>query len=412
MTDQDRSHGEKRSVSILGVTGTIGQHTANLILEHPDSYRTVSITAHRSVDKLVELAHALKPEFVALADASLHGELKAKLDGTGIASGAGPEALIEAGTRAADWIMASIVGAAGLEPTLAAVRQGTTVGLANKECLVCAGDVFMAEAGRCKTTLLPVDSEHSAIFQALDSLDCKSVDKILVTASGGPFRTWTLEQLAHVKIEDALKHPNWTMGQKITIDSATLMNKGLEIIEAYHLFNVRHDQLGAIVHPQSILHCLVYYSDGSVIAQASLPDMRTPIAYSLGWPNRLETNYPRLDLAKIGQLTFEEPDEARFPALRLAREAMVAGGVAPTVLNAANEIAVEAFLNRQIAFMDIPALVEDTLNAAKNSVLNSASDTLESVLDVDASARHITRDLIDRAKTKHSMHSLNTPARA
>ena len=283
------------------------------------------------------------------------------LEGTGIECGAGPQALIEAASRPADLIMAAIVGAAGLAPTLAALRQGTIVALANKECLVSAGALFMSEAARHGTTLLPVDSEHSAVFQALDEPGCKHVERIVLTASGGPFRTWTREQIAAARPEDALKHPNWTMGQKITIDSATLMNKGLELIEAFHLFNVRPDQLSAIVHPQSIVHAFVYYCDGSVIAQASMPDMRTPIAYSLAWPSRLNADNQAARSCGRGSLTFEEPDEARFPALRLAKDALKAGGAAPTVLNAANEIAVEAFLDRAIAFPGITATVEQTL---------------------------------------------------
>jgi 1-deoxy-D-xylulose-5-phosphate reductoisomerase len=255
----------------------------------------------------------------------------------------------------------------------------------------------MAEAEAHGTTLLPVDSEHSAVFQALDALDCKHVQKIVLTASGGPFRTWTKEQLAAARPEDALKHPNWSMGQKITIDSATLMNKGLEIIEAFHLFNVQAEQLSAIIHPQSIIHSLVYYSDGSVLAQASLPDMRTPIAYSLAWPDRFTTAYPRLDLAAASTLTFEEPDETRFPSLRLARQALVEGGIAPTVLNAANEVAVAAFLNRIIPFMEIPAVVEQTLDLGHGALAGCTSGTLADVLHVDAEARAIAKNIVSRS---------------
>ncbi len=384
----------KRRVSVLGATGTIGQHTCDLLAEHLDKFEVVSLTAHQNAEKLAKLAVALKAEFVALADIALEGELRSRLEGTGIECGAGQKAIVDAGARPADWIMASIVGAAGLEPTLAAVRQGTTVALANKECLVSAGVLFMAEAEAHGTTLLPVDSEHSAVFQALDALDCKHVQKIVLTASGGPFRTWTKEQLSAAKPEDALKHPNWSMGQKITIDSATLMNKGLEIIEAFHLFNVQADQLSAIIHPQSIIHSFVYYSDGSVLAQASLPDMRTPIAYSLAWPNRFTTSYPRLDLAAASALTFEEPDETRFPALRLARQALMEGGVAPTVLNAANEVAVEAFLKRIIPFMGIPAVVEQTLATTAGVLADCNADTLENVLHADGQARSIAKAIV------------------
>ncbi|MBI4724424.1 MAG: 1-deoxy-D-xylulose-5-phosphate reductoisomerase, partial [Rhodomicrobium sp.] len=266
----------RKRVSVLGATGTIGQHTCELLALNPDRFETVALTAHQNAGKLAELAVALNAEYAALADIRLEDELRRRLEGTGIECGAGPHALAEAGSRPAGLVMAAIVGAAGLAPTLAALRQGTIVALANKECLVSAGTLFMSEARQHGTTLLPVDSEHSAVFQALDALDCKHVERIVLTASGGPFRTWTADQIAVARPEDALKHPNWAMGRKITIDSATLMNKGLELIEAFHLFNVRADQLSAIIHPQSIVHALVYYCDGSVIAQASVPDMRTP----------------------------------------------------------------------------------------------------------------------------------------
>jgi 1-deoxy-D-xylulose-5-phosphate reductoisomerase len=384
-------HLPSKSVSVLGATGTIGQYTCELLALNPDRYRTVALTANRNAHKLAELAVALKAEFAAVADVRLEGELRSLLEGTGIACGAGPQAVIDAGEREADLIMAAIVGAAGLAPTLAAVRQGKTVALSNKECLVSAGYLFMNEAARYDTTLLPVDSEHSAVFQALDAIDCKHVEKIVLTASGGPFRTWSSSQIAAARPEDALKHPNWSMGPKITIDSATMMNKGLELIEAFHLFNVRYDQLSAIIHPQSIIHALVYYCDGSVLAQASLPDMRTPIAYSLAWPERLNADLPRLDLAAASSLTFEQPDETRFPALRLARESIQAGGAAPTVLNAANEVAVEAFLDLAISFPAIAATVEETLSKAVTELSGIVPDTLESVMMIDGRAREIAR---------------------
>jgi 1-deoxy-D-xylulose-5-phosphate reductoisomerase len=384
---------EKRRVSVLGATGTIGQHTCELLESNPDRFKTVALTAHSNAGKLAELAITLGAGFAAIADARLEDELRRRLDGTGIECGGGPSALAEAGQRPADVIMASIVGAAGLAPTLAALQQGTIVALANKECLVSAGAFFMSEAAKHGTTLLPVDSEHSAVFQALDAIDCKHVERIVLTASGGPFRTWTAAEIAAARPEDALKHPNWTMGRKITIDSATLMNKGLELIEAFHLFGVRADQLSAIVHPQSIVHALVYYCDGSVIAQASVPDMRTPIAYSLAWPSRLKTVIKRLDLAAVPDLTFEEPDEARFPALGLAKEALKAGGAAPTVLNAANEIAVEAFLGRSIAFPGIAAAVEQTLSKAATELSGILPDSLEAVMHLDSRAREIARPL-------------------
>ncbi len=385
---------KKRRVSVLGATGTIGLNTYELLALNPDRFQAVALTANRNAEKLAELAVALKAEYAALADERLEGELRHRLEGTGIECGAGPEALIEAASRPADLIMASIVGAAGLAPTLAALRQGTIIALANKECLVSAGSLFMSEAAKHGTTLLPVDSEHSAVFQALDEPGSKHVERIVLTASGGPFRTWTREQIAAARPEDALKHPNWAMGRKITIDSATLMNKGLELIEAFHLFNVRPDQLSAIIHPQSIVHAFVYYCDGSVIAQASLPDMRTPIAYSLAWPERLSADIKRLDLAAAASLTFEEPDEARFPALSLAKDAMRAGGGAPTVLNAANEVAVEAFLDRAIAFPAIAATVGQTLERAAAELAGIAPDDLDSVMHLDSRARQIARSLI------------------
>ncbi|MGO8952463.1 MAG: 1-deoxy-D-xylulose-5-phosphate reductoisomerase [Rhodomicrobium sp.] len=392
--------GEKRRVSVLGATGTIGLNTCELLALNPDRFKTAALTANRSVEKLAELAVALKAEYAALADERLEGDLRRRLERTGIECGAGPHALIEAAERQADVIMAAIVGAAGLGPTLAALRQGTVVALANKECLVSAGSLFMREAARHGTTLLPVDSEHSAVFQALDTLDCKHVERIVLTASGGPFRTWSQEQIAAARPEDALKHPNWAMGRKITVDSATLMNKGLELIEAFHLFGVRASQLSAIIHPQSIVHALVYYCDGSVIAQASVPDMRTPIAYSLAWPERLSADLKRLDLAAAASLTFEEPDEERFPALKLAKHALMAGGAAPTILNAANEIAVEAFLDRAIPFPGIAHTVEQTMSRALAELSGIAPDSLEAVMHLDSRAREIARTLLAAAPSR------------
>jgi 1-deoxy-D-xylulose-5-phosphate reductoisomerase len=395
--EQNGLTGKKR-VSVLGATGTIGHHTCDLLALHQEQFQTVSLTANQNVDKLAGLAVALGAEYAAVADECMGDDLRRKLDGTGIECGAGAGALIEAGERSADLIMASIVGAAGLAPTLAALRQGTTVALANKECLVSAGAFFMSEAVRHGTTLLPVDSEHSAVYQALDAVDCAHVDRIVLTASGGPFRTWTQAQIAAARPEDALKHPNWSMGQKITIDSATLMNKGLELIEAFHLFNVRADQLSAIIHPQSIIHAFVYYCDGSVIAQASLPDMRTPIAYSLAWPARLDADFQRLDLATAGSLTFEEPDEKRFPALKLAKDCLKEGGAAPTVLNAANEVAVDAFLNRAITFPQIAAIVEETVSQAISRLAGVKPDSLAAVMHLDVQARDIARMIIGQAR--------------
>jgi 1-deoxy-D-xylulose-5-phosphate reductoisomerase len=402
--------GETKRVSVLGATGTIGQHTSDLLALHPDRFQAVALTANRNAKKLASLAIALKAEYAALADETMAEELRLLLQGTGIESGAGKAALVEAGDRPADLIMASIVGSAGLAPTLAALHQGTTVALANKECLVSAGAFFMKERARCGTTLIPVDSEHSAVFQSLDSLGCEHVEKIVLPASGGPFRTWTVEQIAAARPEDALKHPNWTMGRKITIDSATLMNKGLELIEAFHLFNVEADQLSAVIHPQSIIHALVYYSDGSVIAQASLPDMRTPIAYSLAWPGRLRADFKRLDLAAAGTLTFDEPDPARFPALRLAKDSLRTGGAAPTVLNAANEIAVEAFLNKSTPFTGIAALVERTLSKAASELSGVLPDSLDAVMYLDGRAREIAKTaLLDQSGASAGASAYSVP---
>ena len=401
---------QTKRVSVLGATGTIGQHTCDLLARHPERFKAVALTAHRNAEKLASLAIALKAEFAAIADEEKGDALRSLLRGTSIACGAGKSALIEAGARPADFIMASIVGSAGLAPTVAALQQGTTVGLANKECLVSAGAFFMKERERCGATLIPVDSEHSAVFQSLDSAECAHVERIVLTASGGPFRTWTAAQIAAARPEDALKHPNWTMGQKITIDSATMMNKGLELIEAFHLFNVKADQLSAVIHPQSIIHALVYYSDGSVIAQASLPDMRTPIAYSLAWPERLKADFRRLDLAAAGHLTFDEPDETRFPALRIAKAALETGGAATTVLNAANEVAVEAFLRKSISFPGIAALVERTLEKAESALPGVLPDSLETVLYLDSRAREIAKAaLVEQSGAQAGVSAYSVP---
>jgi 1-deoxy-D-xylulose-5-phosphate reductoisomerase len=313
--------------------------------------------------------------------------LKEALAGTGIEAAAGRAAVIEAATRPADWVMASIVGAAGLEPTLAAVRRGAMIGLANKETLVCAGDLMMAEVARHGAVMLPVDSEHSAIFQVFDPAQIDAVEKIILTASGGPFRTRSYEEMRSMTPEQAVAHPNWSMGAKISVDSASMMNKGLELIEAHHLFRLPETQIDILVHPQSIIHSMVAYRDGSVLAQLGSPDMRTPIAYALGWPKRIAAPADRLDFAKMRDLTFESPDPVRFPALRLAREALRTGGQAPTILNAANEIAVAAFLDRKIAFTDIAAVVESVLSEMGTRALSSIAD----VLETDLSARQVAQ---------------------
>jgi 1-deoxy-D-xylulose-5-phosphate reductoisomerase len=316
------------------------------------------------------------------------------LAGTGIEAAAGPAALIEAAGRPADCVLAAIMGIAGLEPTLAAVAQGRRVALANKECLVAAGDLFMASAKAHGADVLPVDSEHSGVHQALVGAAPDTIERIVLTVSGGPFRTWTVEAMKAATPEMALKHPNWSMGRKICIDSATWMNKGLELIEAYHLFPVTHGQLAVLVHPQSVIHALVEYRDGSVMAQMGAPDMRTPIAYALSWPTRMAAPVARLDLAKLGMLTFEAPDDRKFPALRLARAAMEEGGAATTVLNGANEEAVAAFLEKRIGFLDIASTVEEALNRSVQTGVVTAPQTVDDVLAIDRRARELARDVI------------------
>jgi 1-deoxy-D-xylulose-5-phosphate reductoisomerase len=350
-----------RSVTILGSTGSIGCSTIDLIRRDPDKFVVEALTANRDVEKLAQQALDLGARFVAIADESRYAALKERLAGTGIDVAAGPEGVVEAAARSADWVMAAIVGAAGLAPTLAAIRRGAVVALANKEVLVCAGDLVTAEVRRHGATLLPVDSEHNAIFQVFDFDRIEAVEKIILTCSGGPFRSLERQAMSGMTPAQAVKHPNWSMGAKISIDSATMMNKGLELIEAKHLFGLPPEQIEIVVHPQSVIHSLVAYIDGSVLAQLGSPDMRTPIAYTLAWPRRMASPSPRLDLAAIAQLSFEAPDPVRFPALRLAREALTAGGSAPTVLNAANEVAVQAFLEQRIGFLDIASIVEETL---------------------------------------------------
>ena len=379
-----------RRVTILGSTGSVGCNTVDLIRRHPGAFEIEALTANRNVALLAEQARQLRPRAAVVADGSLHGELKEALAGTGIEVAAGADAVIEAATRPADWVMASIVGTAGLEPTLAAVRQGATVAFANKECLVSAGDIMMSEIRRNGANLLPVDSEHSAVFQVFDFEHPEKVLRIILTASGGPFLGLDQEAMARVTPEQAVAHPNWDMGAKISVDSATMMNKGLELIEAFHLFPVGEDRIQILVHPQSVIHSLVDYVDGSVLAQLGTPDMRTPIAYALAWPGRMEAPAPRLELENIRTLTFEPPDEQRFPALRLAREALQAGGAAPTVLNAANEVAVEGFLRRRVGFLDIARIVEQTLAKAPNGRLGSLDD----VREADMAARAIATSLI------------------
>lgn len=381
-------------LTVLGATGSVGESTLDLVGRNADSFEIIALSACRNVQRLAELAILHRAKVAVIGDETQFGVLRDLLSGTGIRAAAGSRALIEAAEEPADCTMASIVGAAGLAPTFAAARQGRRVALANKECLVSAGEVFLSEVARSGAELIPVDSEHSAAFQALAGSDRKSLERIVLTASGGPFRTWDLDRLELASPEEALQHPNWRMGRKITIDSATMMNKGLEVIEAFHLFPVTAEQLEIVVHPQSVVHCLVVYADGSVLAQLGPPDMRAPISYALSWPNRMATPVERLDLVKLQTLSFEAPDEVRFPALRVAREALTRGSAAPCVLNAANEVAVEAFLNRRLGFLDIATKVSATIEAADVRGMIRPLGSLDDVLSVDNESRKLAHSLL------------------
>ena len=372
-----------KSLSILGATGSIGQSTLDLVRRQPDAFSVEVLTAQANVDGLAQAAKDVKAKRAVIGDESHYAALKAALAGTGIEVSAGRAAVIDAAACGADWTMASIVGCAGLEPVMAAIQRGGTIALANKESLVSAGDVLMAAVRDHGATLLPVDSEHNAIFQCFERENAAQVRRVILTASGGPFRQLDADMLCKVTPEQAVKHPNWSMGAKISVDSASLMNKGLELIEAYHLFPVAVDQLDVIVHPQSVIHSMVEYQDGSVLAQLGSPDMRTPISYCLAWPDRMPAPVERLDLAKIAQLSFEEPDLVRFPCLQLAKDALAQGRGAPAILNAANEIAVAAFLDKRIGFMDIPSVVESVLAGYDAPVPATIAD----ILALDSEAR-------------------------
>jgi 1-deoxy-D-xylulose-5-phosphate reductoisomerase len=391
-----------RSVTLLGATGSIGTSTVDLLRRDPARYRVEAVTANRNAAALAQLAREFGARFAAIADADAYGELKDALAGTGIEAAAGEAGLLEAAERPAQWVMAAIAGASGLKPTLAAAERGATVALANKECLVCAGALFMRRAAASGATVLPVDSEHNAVFQALSAGRPEDVRRIILTASGGPFRTWSADRLRSASLSEALRHPNWSMGPKVTIDSATLMNKGLELIEAHHLFGIGSDRIEVLVHPQSVVHGLVEFRDGSVVAQLGAPDMRIPIAHCLAWPDRLAGPAPRLDLARIASLTFEQPDLQRFPALALARRALDDGGAAPTILNAANEIAVDAFVSGRIGFPGIAALVERTLDAARRQRGLREPQTIEEAIAVDHVARTWAAELLPEIAAKAS----------
>jgi 1-deoxy-D-xylulose-5-phosphate reductoisomerase len=393
-----QGRGPRRRITILGSTGSVGVSTLS-VLDHAGAlgetdFEIVALTANSNVKKLAEQARKFRPSFVAVADARLGDELRAALAGTGIESSAGAAAVEEAACRDADWVMAAIVGAAGLRPTLKAALRGADIALANKECLVCAGDVVTAAIRKGGGVLLPVDSEHNAIFQVFDFNQPERVSRLILTASGGPFRTWTREAMADATPAQAVAHPNWSMGAKISVDSATMMNKGLELIEASHIFPVPHDRIEILVHPQSVIHSMVEYCDGSVLAQLGTPDMRTPIATTLAWPKRTPSPSAQLNFAKVSKLTFEDPDLVRFPALRLAREAITAGGIMPAALNAANEIAVASFLAGGIKFLDVAAISEQVLDRSVRLNGPARLTTLEEAMDADAQARRLAEECV------------------
>jgi 1-deoxy-D-xylulose-5-phosphate reductoisomerase len=374
---------QRTSLTVLGSTGSIGCSTLDIVAHHPERFEIVALTANRNAGLVIEQARKFRPAFVAVVDPEAARTVREALAGEGIEVADGPAALVEAAEYNAEIVMAGIVGAAGLPSTLAAARRGAKVALANKECLVCAGPLMLEMVRHHKATLLPVDSEHNAIFQVFDNSNREAIRRIILTASGGPFRTSTLQTMQQATPAQAVAHPTWSMGAKISVDSATMMNKGLELIEAHFLFDFPSEQIDVIVHPQSVVHSMVEYVDGSVLAQMGTPDMRTPIAYCLAWPQRIEKPGERLDFSTMNDLSFEAPDMSRFPALRLAREAMQAGGSAPVVLNAANEVAVAEFLAGRVGFMDIPAAVEAVLSSAEIVPLES----LELVAQIDQWAR-------------------------
>ena len=390
------SAGKPRRVSILGSTGSVGCQTIDLIARTPDAYQVVALTANRNVALLVEQARLLRPEMVVIGDETQFDAVKEALADTNIAVAAGASAIVEAAEADSDWVMSAIVGAAGLPGTLAAARRGATIAFANKETLVCAGPLMMKLAAEAGSQLLPVDSEHNAIWQVFDFDNRARISRLILTASGGPFRTTSRADMAGMTPEQAVKHPVWSMGAKISIDSATLMNKALEVIEAHFLFQMPPEKIDVIVHPQSVVHSMVEYEDGSVLAQMGTPDMRIPIGYTLAWPDRMATPAARLDLARLGQLTFEQPDPVKFPALRYAREAMAKGGTAPAVLNAANEVAVEAFLAKRIGFLDIERINEATLNGIPVANLTD----LDVLHAVDQDARQYAMQKIKTLSSK------------
>lgn len=384
-----------RRVSILGSTGSIGVSTLDLLERSGAQVEVVALTAGRNVARLAEQAWRWRPSVAVIEDPSLMDELRARLAGSGVEAACGAAAVEEAAGREAHWVMSAIVGFAGLAPTLAAARTGAVVALANKESLVCAGPSLLRIAKLAGGAVVPVDSEHSAIFQVFERANVERISRLILTASGGPFRTWSRQEMAVATPEQALAHPNWSMGAKISVDSATMMNKGLEVIEACYLFSMAPERVDVLTHPQSIIHSMVEYADGSTLAQLGPPDMRTPIACAFAWPDRIAWDAPRLDLARIGSLTFEEPDAERFPALHLAKHALRLGGAAPGALNGANEIAVAAFLDRRIGFLDIAATVAETLermNAA--GALSAEGELIDLATETDQAARRIAAEVV------------------
>jgi 1-deoxy-D-xylulose-5-phosphate reductoisomerase len=396
---QATPHNGVLSMTVLGATGSIGTSTLDLVRRNRDRFRVEAVTAQKNAAPLAGLARECGARLAVVGDTACYGELKEALAGSGIEAAAGEDAIVEAASRPAEWVMAAITGAAGLRPTLTALERGATIALANKECLVCAGALFMRRAHETGAVVLPVDSEHNAIFQALSAGSRDEVSRIVLTASGGPFRTHTLEKMRAATVQEALRHPNWSMGAKITIDSATMMNKGLELIEAHYLFGFPSDQIDIIVHPQSVVHGIVEYRDGSLIAQLGPPDMRVPIANCLAWPARM-TGAARLDFAQMSNLTFEPPDPVRFPALALARQALQSGNGVPTVLNAANEIAVHEFIGGRLGFAGIAALVEATIDAAGGKGIMREPASVDDAISVDHNSRQLARSLLPEIAVK------------
>ncbi|MDP1631876.1 MAG: 1-deoxy-D-xylulose-5-phosphate reductoisomerase [Caulobacter sp.] len=393
-----------RTVTVLGSTGSIGVSTLDLFDKSAAEVEILALTAGRNVALLAEQALRWRPKLAVIADEDRLEELRQRLTGSGVAVAGGAAAVVEAAAMGADWVMSAIVGAAGLAPTLAAARTGSVIALANKESIVCAGPALLEIARAAGGKVIPVDSEHSAIFQVLAPDCAHRVARLILTASGGPFRTWTRAQMAAATPEQAVAHPNWSMGAKISVDSATMMNKGLEMVEASYLFGTPSSRIDVLIHPQSVIHSMVEYEDGSTLAQLGPPDMRSPIACAFAWPDRLPWPAPRLDLAAMGQLTFEAPDVERFPAIAIARAALDAGGRAPAAMNAANEVAVAAFLDRKIGFLDIAPLVSDTLsrmNGLGDLQAGVGDSALEGAMMVDASARRIAADALSRRPVFH-----------